>query len=111
MPGQVPVATRQFSDYNPQPDLTETAVQDAIPTESYDNSGLNGGRGPDGRSADVTAAGGTRDTSIRPAATGVPWQRRSNSRAADTERADIPVRRSSSGTISSGGPGFARSSA
>src|SRR6476661_1340806 len=47
MPGQVPVATRQFSDYNPQPDLTETAVQDAIPTESYGNSGLNwpGGRG------------------------------------------------------------------
>jgi len=41
MPGQVPVATRQFSDYNPQPDLTETAVQDAIPTESYGNSGLN----------------------------------------------------------------------
>jgi len=39
-------------------------------------------------------------------ATGIPWQRRSNSRAAGTERADIPVRRSSSGAISSGGPGF-----
>src|SRR6266700_2159114 len=40
MPGQIPVATRQFSDYIPWPDLTETAVQDAIPTESYGNSGL-----------------------------------------------------------------------
>src|SRR6266566_4178307 len=42
MPGQIPVATRQFSDYIPWPDLTETAVQDAIPTESYGNSGLVG---------------------------------------------------------------------
>src|SRR6266700_4059989 len=41
MPGQIPVATRQFSDYIPWPDLTETAVQDAIPTESYGNSGVS----------------------------------------------------------------------
>jgi peptidyl-tRNA hydrolase len=40
MPEYFPVATRQFSDYIPWPDLTETAVQDAIPTESYGNFGL-----------------------------------------------------------------------
>jgi hypothetical protein len=40
MPGQEPVATHQFSDYTPWPDLTETAVQDVIPTESYGNFGL-----------------------------------------------------------------------
>ena len=40
MPGNVPVTTRQFSDYTPWPDLTEAAVQDAIPTESYGNFGL-----------------------------------------------------------------------
>jgi osmotically-inducible protein OsmY len=37
---QVPVATRRFSDYILWPDLTETAVQGAIPTESYGNFGL-----------------------------------------------------------------------
>jgi DNA-binding CsgD family transcriptional regulator len=37
---QVPVATRRFSDYTLWPDLAETAVQDAIPTESYGNFGL-----------------------------------------------------------------------
>jgi hypothetical protein len=42
MPGQIPVATRLFSDYVPWPYLTETAVQDAIPTESYGNFGLEG---------------------------------------------------------------------
>jgi hypothetical protein len=42
MPGQIPVATRQFSDYIPWPDLTETAVQDVMPTESYGNFGLAG---------------------------------------------------------------------
>jgi hypothetical protein len=30
----------EFSDYDPCPDLTETAVQRAIPTESYGNFGL-----------------------------------------------------------------------
>jgi hypothetical protein len=40
MPGQILVATRQFSDYIPWPDITETALQDAIPTESYGNFGL-----------------------------------------------------------------------
>ena len=69
MPGQVPVATRQFSDYNPQPDLTETAVQDAIPTESYGNSGLGDfdGRGEkdvEREGADEVAA--TRDGTVWP---------------------------------------------
>ena len=32
--------TRRFSDYAKWPDLTETAVQDTIPTESYGNFGL-----------------------------------------------------------------------
>jgi hypothetical protein len=32
--------TREYSDYILSPDLTETAVQDAIPTESYGNFGL-----------------------------------------------------------------------
>src|SRR6266516_3568817 len=32
----------RFSDYTPWPDLTETAVQDAIPAESYGNFGLVG---------------------------------------------------------------------
>ena len=40
MTGQILVATCQFSDYTPWPDLTETAVQDAIPTESYGSFGL-----------------------------------------------------------------------
>jgi hypothetical protein len=40
MPVQIPVATRKYSDYILSPDLTETAVQDAIPTESYGNFGL-----------------------------------------------------------------------
>jgi hypothetical protein len=40
---QVPVTTRRFSDYILWPDLTETAVQGAIPTESYGNFGLEGG--------------------------------------------------------------------
>ncbi len=40
MPGHVPVATRRFSDYIPWPYLTETAVQGAIPTESYGYLGL-----------------------------------------------------------------------
>jgi len=40
MPGHIPVATRQFSDYISWLDLTGTAVQDAIPTESYGNFGL-----------------------------------------------------------------------
>src|SRR6266480_1495723 len=31
----------RFSDYTPWPDLTETAVQDAIPAESYGNFGLD----------------------------------------------------------------------
>ena len=43
MPGQIPVATRSFSDYIPWPDLTETAVQDAIATGSYGNFGLVSG--------------------------------------------------------------------
>ena len=38
--------TRRFSDYNPWPDLTETAVQDGIPTESYGNFGLSNLRNP-----------------------------------------------------------------
>jgi hypothetical protein len=38
---QIPVATREYSDYTLSPDLTETAVQDAIPTEGYGNFGLN----------------------------------------------------------------------
>jgi hypothetical protein len=40
MPVQITVATRKYSDYILSPDLTETAVQDAIPTESYGNFGL-----------------------------------------------------------------------
>ena len=40
----IPVATREYSDYILSPDLTETAVQDAIPTESYGNFGLDGAR-------------------------------------------------------------------
>jgi hypothetical protein len=36
----IPVTTREYSDYILSPDLTETAVQDAIPTESYGNFGL-----------------------------------------------------------------------
>jgi hypothetical protein len=40
MTGYVLVATRIFSDYILWPNLTETAVQDAIPTESYGNFGL-----------------------------------------------------------------------
>ena len=43
MPVQIPVATRKYSDYILSPDLTETAVQDAIPTESYGNFGLKDG--------------------------------------------------------------------
>src|SRR5207253_385609 len=39
-PGRIPVATRHFSDYAWWADLAETAVQDAIPTESYGNFGL-----------------------------------------------------------------------
>ena len=34
------VTTHEYSDYILSPDLTETAVQDAIPTESYGNFGL-----------------------------------------------------------------------
>ena len=41
MPVQITVATRKYSDYILSPDLTETAVQDAIPTESYGNFGLD----------------------------------------------------------------------
>src|ERR1700723_3284239 len=41
MPVQTLVATRPFSDYTPWPDLTETAVQGATPTESYGNFGLD----------------------------------------------------------------------
>jgi hypothetical protein len=37
---QIPVVTREYSDYTLSPDLTETAVQDAIPTESCGNFGL-----------------------------------------------------------------------
>jgi hypothetical protein len=33
--------TRRFSDYTSWPDLTETAVQGAILTESYGNFGLS----------------------------------------------------------------------
>ena len=40
MPVHITVATRKYSDYILSPDLTETAVQDAIPTESYGNFGL-----------------------------------------------------------------------
>ena len=32
--------TRRFSDYAQWPDLTETVVQDTVPTESYGNFGL-----------------------------------------------------------------------
>jgi hypothetical protein len=41
MTEHLPVVTREFSDYIPQPDLIETAVQEAIPTESYGNFGLD----------------------------------------------------------------------
>src|SRR6266702_8852144 len=40
MPVQIPAATRGYSDYILYPNLTETAVQDATPTESYGNFGL-----------------------------------------------------------------------
>jgi hypothetical protein len=50
MTGYVLVATRIFSDYISWPDLTETAVQDAIPTESYGNFGL-GSQGKRGHAA------------------------------------------------------------
>jgi hypothetical protein len=39
---RIPVPTRRFSDYTLWPDHTETAVQGAIPTESYGNFGLAG---------------------------------------------------------------------
>ena len=45
MPLYILVATRRFSDYAPCLDLTETAVQDAISTESYGNFGLGAGQG------------------------------------------------------------------
>src|SRR6266496_4215797 len=41
MPVQIPAATRGYSDYILYPNLTETAVQDATPTESYGNFGLD----------------------------------------------------------------------
>ena len=41
MPVRIPVATRRYSDYTLSPNLTETAVQGAIPTESYGNFGLD----------------------------------------------------------------------
>jgi hypothetical protein len=37
---KMPVATREYSDYTLYPDLAETAVQGAAPTESYGNFGL-----------------------------------------------------------------------
>ena len=37
---KIPVATRKYSDYTLYPDLAETAVQGAAPTESYGNFGL-----------------------------------------------------------------------
>src|SRR6266567_3587368 len=43
MPVQIPAATRGYSDYILYPNLTETAVQDATPTESYGNFGLAAG--------------------------------------------------------------------
>src|SRR6266496_6652008 len=43
MPVQIPAATRGYSDYILYPNLTETAVQDATPTESYGNFGLTSG--------------------------------------------------------------------
>jgi hypothetical protein len=35
-----PITTRRYSDYISDSDRTETAVQDAMPTESYGNFGL-----------------------------------------------------------------------
>jgi hypothetical protein len=40
MTAKIPVATRKYSDYALYPDLAETAVQGAAPTESYGNFGL-----------------------------------------------------------------------
>jgi hypothetical protein len=40
MPVKFPVATRKYSDYTLCPDIAETAVQGATPTESYSNFGL-----------------------------------------------------------------------
>ena len=41
MPVYLPVATRGYSDYTLCPDPAETAAQEAMPTESYGNFGLD----------------------------------------------------------------------